>query len=122
MYLIDKFKSWVEGEAPSRPARKAAIDPESLTEALRDVIDPELGLDIVSMGLIRELTVEAGVARVRMTLTTEGCPVGPWLLDEVRRVLREQGVEPLLEVEHEPPWSPDDMSPEARAELRWMGR
>lgn len=118
MSLIDKFKSWVEGEAPPRPARKAAIDPESLTEALRDVIDPELGLDIVSMGLIRSIAVDEGVARVRMTLTTEGCPVGPWLLDEVRRVLEEQGVEPLLEVEHEPPWSPDQMEPGAQALLR----
>lgn len=118
MSLIDKLKSWVEGDAPSKPARAGGADPDSLSEALRDVIDPELGLDIVSMGLIRSISVEDGRARVRMTLTTEGCPVGPWLLDEVRRVLREQGVDPQLEVEHEPPWSPDQMEPEARASLR----
>ena len=123
MSLIDKVRSWVSGpEKPEKPARVVdSTDPEALSEALREVIDPELGLDIVSMGLIRAIAVESGVARVRMTLTTDGCPVGPWLLDEVRRVLSECGVEPEIELELDPPWSPEDMEPDARRSLRGGG-
>ena len=58
-----------------------------LREVLRDVIDPELGIDIVSLGLVYGLEVNDRVAAVVLTTTTPACPLGEYLTDEVRRVL-----------------------------------
>lgn len=92
-----------------------------LTELLREVIDPELGINIVDLGLVYDVTLDAGLAFVRMTLTTPGRPLGAYLDDAVRAALTgSPGVDDVLvRVVWDPPWSPAIMSEAAKAQLGW---
>lgn len=98
------------------------IDPADVHERLRTVIDPELGINIVDLGLIYGVEVVSGVARVRMTTTTPACPIGSYLTDQIRWALL--GLDDLLDVEveltHDPRWSPERMSDAAKAQLGWL--
>ena len=58
---------------------------EQILEALRDVIDPEIGLNVVELGLIRDLTIENNHTRITMILTTPFCPYGPAMVEQVRQ-------------------------------------
>jgi metal-sulfur cluster biosynthetic enzyme len=58
-------------------------------EALRQVVDPEIGLDVIALGLIRELELQQDKSHVRMMLTTPFCPYGPQMLEQVRRTVQE---------------------------------
>lgn len=95
---------------------------EQAWNLLRTVYDPELGLDVVNLGLIYELRVEPPKAYVRMTLTTPGCPLHDSMGDAVRQALsRIPGIEEVkVELTFEPPWTPDRLSPEARKLLGWV--
>ncbi|WP_114313437.1 metal-sulfur cluster assembly factor [Thermus caldifontis] len=95
---------------------------EQAWNLLRTVYDPELGLDVVNLGLIYELKVEPPKAYVRMTLTTPGCPLHDSMGDAVRQALsRIPGIEEVeVELTFEPPWTPDRLSPEARKLLGWV--
>ncbi|MEP7017415.1 MAG: metal-sulfur cluster assembly factor, partial [Actinomycetota bacterium] len=85
---------------------------EQLRYALREVIDPELGIDIVSLGLVYGLEVNDRVAAVVLTTTTPACPLGEYITDEVRRVLLAGGAVDRVEVviTHEPAWTPEMMA------------
>jgi metal-sulfur cluster biosynthetic enzyme len=84
--------------------------------ALTTVEDPELGLDIVSLGLVYGIECEAGRARVVYSLTSMGCPVGPMIDAEIRQVVaRVDGIQSVdTELVFDPPWSPEKMSDDAR--------
>ncbi len=84
-------------------------------------MDPELGLNIVDLGLVYESDVHAGVARVLMTTTSPACPIGSFLEDQVRWALLEVPgvIDVEVEVTHEPAWSPTLMSSAARDALGW---
>ncbi len=92
--------------------------------ALGDVWDPELGLDIVSMGLVYDVRVEDGAVTVDMTLTTPGCPVSEQLPAEaeeaVRTALPQSPV--TVNVVWDPPWTPDRLTPEAIEKLGYDPR
>ena len=92
---------------------------EDLKVALTQVIDPELHMNIVDLGLIYEVTLADAIATVQMTLTTPGCPYGPYILHEVDMAVKSQpGVNEVnIEVVWDPPWSPDKMTEEAKLEL-----
>lgn len=94
---------------------------EQAWNLLRTVYDPELGLDVVNLGLIYELKVEPPMAYVRMTLTTPGCPLHDSLGEAVQQALgRLPGVEEVrVELTFDPPWSPARLSQEARKLLGW---
>ncbi|MEO5918121.1 MAG: metal-sulfur cluster assembly factor [Candidatus Limnocylindrales bacterium] len=100
----------------------AQIDPDTLIDRLRSVIDPELGIDIVDLGLVYGATMSEGVVHVRMTTTTPACPIGSYLADSIRRALFE--LDGVLDVDidliYEPRWSPVMMSDEAKVELGWL--
>ena len=88
--------------------------------ALREVIDPELGLDIVAMGLVYGVREEGDVVVIDITLTTPGCPVSESIpADAVGAVGQAlEGSHPVdVEIVWDPPWTPDRMSPEAAAAL-----
>lgn len=96
------------------------VSVDEITEALREVIDPELGLDFVELGLIYDVQVdEAGVAKIVFSLTSPGCPIGPQVAGQIEQFVGE--VEGVIEVHPEmtfsPPWTPERMSEDARFAL-----
>jgi metal-sulfur cluster biosynthetic enzyme len=92
---------------------------ERIREALSGVIDPELGVSIVDLGLIYDVRYEDGVAEIEMTLTSPGCPLAPLIDRKVRDSLNKitEITELTVELVWDPPWSKDLMSEELRAEL-----
>ena len=89
---------------------------DDVIEALRGVEDPELGMDIVDLGLLYDVEVEGPKVKVIHTLTSMGCPVGPMIQENVDQVVRAlPGVEDVdVELTWDPPWSPEKMSDDAK--------
>jgi metal-sulfur cluster biosynthetic enzyme len=92
---------------------------DDVNEALANVIDPELGLDFVELGLIYEVEVDGGEVNVTFTLTSPGCPIGPQVTDQIREYVGElDGVEEVnASMTFSPPWTPDMMSEDAKFAL-----
>ena len=93
---------------------------EEVTEALTNVIDPELGLDFVELGLVYDVEIEeGGEVYVTFTLTSPGCPIGPQVSEQMKEYVGEvEGVSKVhLKMVFTPPWSPDMMSEEAKFAL-----
>lgn len=100
------------------------ITVEQVREELKKVPDPELGLNIVDLGLVYNIEIqEKGKVKVTMTMTFPGCPLAPYFEKEVpaavRRVVGVKDVE--LEITFEPPWKPTMVTEEAKEELRMRG-
>ncbi len=89
---------------------------EEVVEALRGVEDPELGMDIVELGLFYEAEIDGPNVKVLYTLTSMGCPAGQMIQEDIDRVVQEiPGVESVQsELTFEPPWSPEKMSDDAK--------
>jgi metal-sulfur cluster biosynthetic enzyme len=85
-------------------------------EALRGVEDPELGMDVVDLGLVYEVEVEGPKAKILYSLTSMGCPAGPLIAGDMERATLEvPGVEEVvLELTFDPPWTPEKMSDDAK--------
>ena len=85
-------------------------------EALREVEDPELGMDIVELGLVYDVEVEGPKVKIMHTLTSMGCPAGPMIQEDISRVARDvPGVEDVeVELTWDPPWTPERMSDDAK--------
>jgi metal-sulfur cluster biosynthetic enzyme len=92
---------------------------DRVVEALRHVNDPELGINVVDLGLIYEVDIQGDTVHVEYTLTTMGCPIGPLIEDQIRQVIEPiEGIENVdAEMTLSPPWTPDKMSEEAKAAL-----
>lgn len=93
---------------------------DSMMGAIENVIDPELGVDIVNLGLVYDVELdEAGTSKVTMTLTSMGCPMGPQIVDSVKQELMELPEVKDVEVDivWNPPWSRDKMSRYAKMAL-----
>jgi metal-sulfur cluster biosynthetic enzyme len=93
---------------------------EEVNDALREVIDPELGLDFVELGLIYGVEVEPeGLVKVTYTLTSPGCPIGPQVAEQIEEFVSEiDGVSAVeSEMTFSPAWSPDRMSEDAKFAL-----
>jgi metal-sulfur cluster biosynthetic enzyme len=89
---------------------------EEIVQALRQVEDPELGMDIVDLGLMYDVEVENGTVKVIHTLTSMGCPVGPMIQQQIDEVVRAlPGVDDVdVELTWDPPWTPEKMSEDAK--------
>ena len=89
---------------------------EDVVEAMRQVEDPELGMDIVELGLFYDAELDGPNVKVTYTLTSMGCPAGPMIDEDIQRVLHEiPGVgEVESELTFDPPWTPDRMSDDAK--------
>ena len=89
---------------------------EEVLDALHQVEDPELGMDIVDLGLLYDVEVDGEKVKVSYTLTSMGCPAGAMIQEDIDRVVRElPGVEEVhSELTFEPPWNPDKMSEDAK--------
>ncbi|WP_425393907.1 metal-sulfur cluster assembly factor [Caryophanon tenue] len=93
---------------------------ESMMGALENVIDPELGIDIVNLGLVYDVDLdEAGLATVTMTLTSMGCPLGPVIVDQVKTALADlpEIKDTEVNIVWQPAWSKDNMSRYAKMAL-----
>jgi metal-sulfur cluster biosynthetic enzyme len=88
---------------------------EDVEEALTNVIDPELGLDFVELGLIYGIEVDAGKVHVTFSLTSPGCPIGPQVSEQIDEFVSElDGVESVeSSMVFTPPWTPERMSEDA---------
>jgi metal-sulfur cluster biosynthetic enzyme len=95
----------------------AELTQEAVRQALRQVKDPELDMNIIDLGLVYDVEVAGGDVRVNMTLTSPGCPAGPMITNDAYRVLRGlEGVTDVdIEIVWEPYWTPERMDPKVRA-------
>jgi metal-sulfur cluster biosynthetic enzyme len=105
--------------AQSEITTPSKLTQEDIDTALRTVIDPELGFNLVDLGLIYGIEVQGSKVLVRMTLTTRGCPMHQTLIWGVRRALL--NLDPIEEVDvqlvWDPPWHPSLMSPAVAAQM-----
>jgi len=95
------------------------VTADDVENALTNVIDPELGLDFVELGLIYGIEVDGGNVHVTFTLTSPGCPIGPQVSEQIDEFVSElEGVESVdSTMVFTPPWSPDRMSEDAKFAL-----
>mgnify|MGYP001559068325 FL=1 len=97
----------------------ATVTEEDVLEALKTVYDPEIPINVVDLGLVYEVKVNGGNVYVQMTLTAPGCGMGPHIAQQAEWAVADvEGVEDVqIEMVFDPPWSPDRISEEAKAQL-----
>ena len=95
------------------------VSEDDVTEALSNVIDPELGLDFVELGLVYDVAIEGSTVNITFTLTTPACPIGPQVSEQMKEFVGElDGVEDVVpSMVFTPPWTPDKMSEDAKFAL-----
>src|SRR5450631_3439747 len=95
---------------------------EDLTEAMRDVVDPELGINVVDLGLVYGISVDQNdVAVLDMTLTSAACPLTDVIEDQTRSALADLASDIRINWVWMPPWGPDKITDEGREQLRALG-
>lgn len=117
---MDSDPDAIFGTDPGLDKLIHVVKVEQVQDALRELIDPELGLDFVELGLIYGIDVNPeGVVKIVYTLTTPGCPIGPQVGGQIERFVGE--IEGVTKVESElvfaPPWGLDRMSEDAKFAL-----
>src|SRR6266850_241826 len=95
----------------------AVLSSDAVRQALRQVKDPELDMNIVDLGLVYDVDVDDGLVRINMTLTSPGCPAGPMITNDIYKVVRAiDGVKDLdIDIVWEPYWTPERIDPKIRA-------
>jgi metal-sulfur cluster biosynthetic enzyme len=95
------------------------VTKEDAIEALKSVYDPEIPVNVVDLGLIYDVQVNSGNVYVKMTLTFPGCGMGPHIAQQAEWAIQDvEGVEEVqIEMVFDPPWTPELISEEARAQL-----
>ncbi len=106
-------------DAEPQPTEGGPLSADQVRLALRRVKDPEVGLNIIDLGLIYEVTVDGADVNVDMSLTSPGCPAGPQILHEAEEQVRSlAGVGAVsINLVWSPPWTPDRIEPRVRAYL-----
>jgi len=96
------------------------VDEKDVLNALKRVVDPEIGINIVDMGLVYSIDVKDKSVHIKMTLTSPFCPLGYFIVGEVERALKDVGFKNVdVEIVFDPPWTPERMSEEAKRKLGW---
>ena len=111
---------------PEPPARAADPSVDDLEEAMRDVVDPELGINVVDLGLVYGIQAEAGVATIDLTLTSAACPLTDVIEEQARAALTSGPTGGLVDDIKinwvwMPPWGPDKITEDGREQLRALG-
>ena len=105
--------------SPMATESEAAVSEDEVTEALEEVIDPELGLDFVSLGLVYDVEVENADVYITFTLTTPACPIGPQVTEQMKEFVGDlagvSAVHPKMVFD--PAWSPEMMTDDAKFAL-----
>ena len=101
---------------PGRGYTRLMVTKDDVFEALHQVEDPELGTDIVELGLLYDVEIEGPKVKVIHSLTSMGCPAGPMIQEDIHRVTAElPGVDDVeIELTWDPPWTPERMSDDAK--------
>ncbi len=96
-----------------------AVSKDDILETLKTVYDPEIPVNVVDLGLVYDVQVNDNDVYVQMTLTFPGCGMGPYIAQQAEWAIQDlEGVEEVeIELVFDPPWSPDLISEEARAQL-----
>ena len=110
-----------ETPAGARPNKEITVD--DVMEALKDVVDPELGVNVVDLGLVYGIKAENRVATIDMTLTSAACPLTDVIEEQARGALVGPGLVDDLKINWVwmPPWGPDKITDEGREQLRALG-
>lgn len=118
-HTLQSVKRAAKDRATDRAILDGMATVEEVEEALTNVIDPELGLDFVELGLIYGIEVDSGDVHVTFTLTSPGCPIGPQVAEQIDEFVSElDGVESVdSSMVFTPPWTPDRMSEDAKFAL-----
>ena len=97
----------------------ATVTMDDVVEALRDVYDPEIPVNIVDLGLVYDIKVDEGDIEIQMTLTFAGCGMGPYIAQQAEWRLAElDGAEDInVEMVYDPPWTPDMITEEGKKSL-----
>lgn len=95
----------------------AVLSADTVRQALRQVKDPELDMNIVDLGLVYDVEVDGGLVRINMTLTSPGCPAGPMITNDIYKAVRAlEGVSDVdIDIVWEPYWTPERIDPKIRA-------
>jgi metal-sulfur cluster biosynthetic enzyme len=106
---------------PGAPAMTTNVTEAAVTERLRQIDDPELGLNLVDLGLIYGIEIADGAVTIRMTLTTPGCPLHETILPAVEQLVGTlAGVRDVrVDLVWDPPWTPERLSPLGALALGW---
>jgi metal-sulfur cluster biosynthetic enzyme len=124
---------WVRWKAATHEPRRSeaeagltqgtTISEEEVWEALKVVTDPEIGIDVVNLGLVYGVDIEDSKVKIRMTLTSMGCPATGLIEFQAQEAVKTvDGVDDaVVEWTFDPPWSPDRMTEEGRDMLQAMG-
>jgi len=105
-------------ESPAAPG----LDEHRVRDVLRQVIDPEVGRDIVSLGLVYRVEVAPGSLVIEMTMTSPACPMGDMIVNDVHAALAKvlpNTIEPDIHLVWEPPWNPSMMDEAAKEHFGW---
>jgi metal-sulfur cluster biosynthetic enzyme len=110
---------------PEPPPAPAGETPalEDLEEAMRDVVDPELGINVVDLGLVYGMAVDDRVATIDMTLTSAACPLTDVIEEQARAALTSSGMVDDIKINWVwmPPWGPEKITEDGREQLRALG-
>ena len=91
---------------------------EEITKELKTVFDPEIGINIVDLGLVYLLEEKGeGKLYIKLTLTSPMCPLGPQIMEEIKQKMKNIGYETEIELTFSPAWGPDKMSEDGKMEL-----
>jgi metal-sulfur cluster biosynthetic enzyme len=94
---------------------------DDVTEAMKDVIDPELGINVIDLGLVYDMRLDDGIATLDMTLTSAACPLQDVIEDQTRSVLADITNDVKINWVWMPPWGPNKITDDGREQLRAIG-
>jgi metal-sulfur cluster biosynthetic enzyme len=98
-----------------------AVEKEEVFDALKQVYDPEIPVDVINLGLVYDVFIDGGRVAVKMTTTASGCPVGNYIALQAKRALEKlEGIKEVeVELVYDPPWHESMISEEGRRMLGW---
>lgn len=109
-------------EEPVTPPASPNLDAEQIRDILRQVIDPEVGKNIVALGLVYHIDIAPGRLVIEMTMTSPACPMGEMILDDVHAALAKAlpaALQPDVRLVWEPPWNPSMMDEATKLDFGW---